>query len=289
MKKLFVLFLLVALVPFTIGCGLFGDNDDTSPVPNLTNLATTITVPAAAVAPLKASILGARVSPAIDFAGFSITIGGYTLVVIAEDKQSNGDYVLEFQTTSPITVAQANELKKASVPVVIKNAAGNPVSAATVDFSAAAPLSISISLSNAGVVQSVSNAGSTPAVSNAVAGTAASIVSVKNNGVAVSGTTAVVLANNTISFDVEASVEFDAYVDRSFSANVGNTTITQDHFVVSQTPTQKTAKIVTLTLTQAAMAKLTANKTYTVTINFLGVDGKLISGGSYSFKTPATL
>ncbi|HOI89567.1 MAG TPA: hypothetical protein PLK28_03555 [Candidatus Rifleibacterium sp.] len=32
MKKLFVLFLLVALVPFTVGCGLFGDNDDTSPV-----------------------------------------------------------------------------------------------------------------------------------------------------------------------------------------------------------------------------------------------------------------
>ncbi len=32
MKKLFALFLLVALVPFTVGCGLFGDNDDTSPI-----------------------------------------------------------------------------------------------------------------------------------------------------------------------------------------------------------------------------------------------------------------
>lgn len=32
MKKLFVLFLLVALVPFTVGCGLFGDNDDTTPI-----------------------------------------------------------------------------------------------------------------------------------------------------------------------------------------------------------------------------------------------------------------
>jgi len=32
MKKLFVLFLLVALVPFTVGCGLFGDNDDTSTI-----------------------------------------------------------------------------------------------------------------------------------------------------------------------------------------------------------------------------------------------------------------
>ena len=36
MKKLFALFLLVALVPFTVGCGLFGDNDDTSPITTAT-------------------------------------------------------------------------------------------------------------------------------------------------------------------------------------------------------------------------------------------------------------
>lgn len=41
MKKLFVLFLLVALVPFTVGCGLFGDNDDTTPV-NLPTLKASI-------------------------------------------------------------------------------------------------------------------------------------------------------------------------------------------------------------------------------------------------------
>ena len=28
MKKMFVLFLIVALLPFTTGCGIFGDNDD---------------------------------------------------------------------------------------------------------------------------------------------------------------------------------------------------------------------------------------------------------------------
>lgn len=288
MKKLFVLFLLVALVPFTVGCGLFGDNDDTSPVPNLTNLKASVVVPAAAVPP---SIRAARVSPAVKFANYKITIGGYELVVIAEDKQANGDYILEFQTATPITVAQANEVKKTSVPVVIKDASNNAVSAATIDFSAAAPISISITLSAGGVIQTVSNDSTTvvPGVTNATAGDPASIVSVKNNGVAVSGTTAVVLVNGMISFDVEASVEFDATVDRNFSVVVGNTTINQDHFVVSQTPTQKTAKTVTLTLTQAAMAKLIANKTYTVTINFLGVDGYLISGGSYSFKTPATI
>jgi hypothetical protein len=48
MKKLFVLFLLVALVPFTVGCGLFGDNDDTTPVslPVLKAAMTGIKVPA---------------------------------------------------------------------------------------------------------------------------------------------------------------------------------------------------------------------------------------------------
>ncbi len=91
MKKLFVLFLLVALVPFTVGCGLFGDNDDTSPV----DLPT-----------LRASVTGMSVPANIrgNLAAFqakkvTVVINGVTLSPVAatENPAGSGKWDVDFQ------------------------------------------------------------------------------------------------------------------------------------------------------------------------------------------------
>lgn len=138
MKKLFVLFLLVALVPFTIGCGLFGDNDDTSPVnlPILTASIPSMKVPtnlrAVAVENFKnkvtITINGIELSPAsitdigggnyrVNFQGLATDINRYNEVV-----NGNKDIVVTVTTVTsagtitssvlitPPAIAAGNEL-----------------------------------------------------------------------------------------------------------------------------------------------------------------------------------
>ncbi len=77
MKKLFVLFLLVALVPFTVGCGLFGDNDDTTPI----NMATKEVVLPQLFPPDFFGSLRAATNISLNFSDmiFNITIGATTV------------------------------------------------------------------------------------------------------------------------------------------------------------------------------------------------------------------
>ncbi|HNX74988.1 MAG TPA: hypothetical protein PLM07_05500 [Candidatus Rifleibacterium sp.] len=289
MKKLFALFLLVALVPFTVGCGLFGDNDDTSTIVAPAKIAAKVIVPAAAV---PASIRAARVAPAVKsvkFAGYTIKVGEYTLRVVAEDDQADGSYVVEFATDSGYDAAVIDTLKKANVPMLINNAAGETVSVADVSLINANPKALVITLDATGKVTTVSDNTEVVATINSAAttdGKTYKIVSVKNNEIAISATQAIARVNGNYDFVVETDVDFNATLDRSFSVVVGKTTVATTDFEVIQAAA---GKFVTLRLTQAAVAKLAADKAYTVVINYLSADGKLIKGGSFSFKTPATL
>lgn len=146
MKKLFVLFLLAALVPFTVGCGLFGDNDDTTPV-NLTRLSASATLPvSAATANLRGSV-AARL-----FAGFKMTINGVELVAETENDEGNGNYTVNFGAI--VSSQQALVARAGLVPVIIKTIKNTEIKTYvnTENLTNAAPLAITV-VSTGGVLE----------------------------------------------------------------------------------------------------------------------------------------
>ncbi len=112
MKKLFVLFLLAALVPFTVGCGLFGDNDDTTPV-NLTRLSASATLPVSAASNLRGAAVAANT-----FRNFVMTINGVELVAETEENVGRGNYTVNFGAI--VSNQQAQLARAGRVPVLIK-------------------------------------------------------------------------------------------------------------------------------------------------------------------------
>ncbi len=153
MKKLFVLFLLVALVPFTVGCGLFGDNDDTTPI-NITKLTAKATLPAAAAPSLRALV---ALRSATKFAGFTMSINGIVLTAETEEETAAG-WVVTFSkivTSTEITTANAGV-----VPLVVSSPAGSKVVDTYIN-TAAAPVS---SGSTAAVSVVLTAVGATPTV-----------------------------------------------------------------------------------------------------------------------------
>lgn len=144
MKKLFVLFLLAALVPFTVGCGLFGDNDDTTPV-NLTRLSASATLPvSAATANLRGSV-AARL-----FAGFKMTINGVELVAETENDEGNGNYTVNFGAI--VSSQQALVARAGLVPVIIKTIKNTEIKTYvnTESMTNSAPLAITVKSTPAG-------------------------------------------------------------------------------------------------------------------------------------------
>lgn len=117
MKKLFVLFLLVALVPFTVGCGLFGDNDDTSPV-DFTKLTATATLPAAAAPSLRALV---ALRTATKFAGFTMSINGVVLTAETEEETAAG-WVVTFGKI--VTATELATVNAGVVPLIVSNSTG---------------------------------------------------------------------------------------------------------------------------------------------------------------------
>jgi len=284
MKKLFVLFLLVALVPFTVGCGLFGDNDDTTPI-NVAKLKASVTMPVS----LAGKSLRAVKVPASKFSGFKVLIGNFTLVAVAEEEISSGNWLVDFETIESFNADQLAAIKNGNVNVTVLNGADEPVGIATADFSAGVPTSIPVVVNSNKTITSVNNTSVTPIV----VGTIAQIVSVTNANKAVNASTDI--AKNTTSglyeFVVTTDVELPQMVlhDADYSVLVGDTSVEARHFTASVT-----GKTVTLSLSPDV--KLAANKVYTVKVNYINVKVNDINAGvytvankSFSFKTPATL
>ncbi|HMM59152.1 MAG TPA: hypothetical protein PKC25_03370 [Candidatus Rifleibacterium sp.] len=107
MKKLFVLFLLVALVPFTVGCGLFGDNEDTTPV-NIAKLKASVTMPDNLAGN---SLRAVKVAPD-KFRGFKILVGAVTLNVVAEEDLRNGNWLVDFESIESFNADQFEKPKR---------------------------------------------------------------------------------------------------------------------------------------------------------------------------------
>jgi len=130
MKKLFVLFLLVALVPFTVGCSLFGSSyDDPDPVPT-SRLAISKVIPAAGI--LAGNIRAAAVALNVSDLFMEVVYLGvtYKLPYKSHTVNADGNVVVVFETTLP--TATFDTLKGKATTAEIKVQPAGVASAVTV-------------------------------------------------------------------------------------------------------------------------------------------------------------
>ena len=143
MKKLFVLFLLVALVPFSIGC--FGSDSDDTPI-DVAKLSASATLPKAAGDGLN--LRGAAV-PASHFKNVKMKIGDVVLDAVTEDTTDGGlNYTVVFEKI--VTTAQKTAATTGVVPVVITKADKTEIKFA-IDYSsvsATTGLSVTVATDN---------------------------------------------------------------------------------------------------------------------------------------------
>jgi len=110
MKKLFVLFLLVALVPFSVGCSLWGGDDDAVTYPPI--LTAKVVVPAAGLSLRGASVAGT------DYSAYTITLNGVTLPATSYEVVSGSSNV-EITFSSIVSQADKDSVEKATLPVTV--------------------------------------------------------------------------------------------------------------------------------------------------------------------------
>lgn len=111
MKKLFVLFLLVALVPFSVGCSLWGNDEDTD-VLDYAKASVKAKLPASIVAPT--SLRGA-----VSYTTLAMTINGIPFTVSGTPTlNDDGSYTVTF-TSANLTAAERNTLTSTSTTAVI--------------------------------------------------------------------------------------------------------------------------------------------------------------------------
>lgn len=256
MKKLFVLFLLVALVPFSVGCSLWGGDDDEVTYPPV--LTAKVTVPAAGLSLRGADVAGT------DYADYTLTLGDVTLESTTYEVVAGG-IEISFRgigSVSGTEVAGTLTGKNGSYPFVYSP--GTNTGAIALTFDAAGKVT-AMTVGGTAVPVAVSKA---------------TIVSVKNNDVAVSATTNVVVVDNNIAFTITGSEAFDVTDEYTYSVKVSGTAVTAENFTLTQAAAGTTAVI-----TIPAAGRV-AGKAYTVAIEYIKIGDVLIGATSYSFKMP---
>lgn len=282
MKKLFVLFLLVALVPFTVGCSLWGSDDDDN-VGYPTFLTATVKVPAAGVANLRAASYA-------DFSSYTLTLNG---IVLSVDEASS------VFTTDPVTLvfkalatqAQINSVQSSTVPftAVLSNGAGSSTTL-TINPSGATG-AVSITVNATGDVTSIL-VGTTDVINYVGEGTF-TITSVKlgeevlpTTSTATPATAASLLPVFTVT--LPANIDATADLVAVNGLNVTATNAAGNAVVLAATDftvAQAAANSFTVTVKPLAEPKvLTNGTTYKVTIKNLKNDGKVVVPTTYYFK-----
>lgn len=281
MKKLFVMFLLVALVPFTIGCGLFGDNEDTTPV----NLPI-----------LRASVSGLTPPPSIRgavvnlFAGYKLLVDGNELAADGEFDLGNGTYKVDFKAFVTAAIINAIAAKTELVPVVlvVPATATTPASTQTIYVPMASLTSgdsIAITIPAAGGVPTVTVGGESVPVVEEVANIV-NITGVTNNGVAVATTQAAAVAVNSLTPAFVVTLDADVVLPAtSYSVvvkNVNGTSRALTGSDITVTAVQGNTKQVNVAVNQA----LSAGQTYMVKVEYIeGSNGKVVSPKTFYIKT----
>ncbi len=239
MKKLFVLFLLVSLIPFAVGCSLFGDDSDDSASVNMTTLSASAKLPASAGKP------SLRAATADKFANVTMKIGDVTLKAVSEEPtdNTNATYTVTFEQI--VNTADYQAATTGIVPVIITRNNGTQIKFA-VDFStfsSSSPLSVS--------VDAAGNVSSTGSVYTSYA-KVSSITESKNT----------LTPEFTVVFDSDiGSVQNPTAFDVKVTSGTTTVAASIDDFTVSYTPNTMKVSLKNKTLTDG--------KTYTVTINKL--------------------
>ena len=126
MKKLFVLFLLVALVPFTVGCSLWGHDEDLDVIAKTTKSAT-VKVPAAAIS-------GVSARAAVSYTTMTLTINGIPFSISGTPVYNKTDDTYTITFVAELTESQIESISAVAVPVVI-TAGGNTIVSTTTSVS----------------------------------------------------------------------------------------------------------------------------------------------------------
>ncbi|NLF95687.1 MAG: hypothetical protein GX569_03050 [Candidatus Riflebacteria bacterium] len=277
MKKLFVLFLLVALVPFSVGCNLWGGDDEavTYP-PKPTVLSTIVTVPAAGL-----SLLGATPTT---YAGYYIMVEGIRLPIV--DEEGN---VLTFskELTAADEVIKKASLETANEVVTLEifRADGTSAGSVLIVAEGTTVATINVTVPAAGVPVVTLTDGTTVVTPIVVEEENLYTITSVTNGdpaVAVSATNAVTVVDGNIDFLVTVSNSVNAKAaDAKYSVTVSDKAVTENDFEIIQEAAGTTFTI------RIPAAERVADKAYTVKIDYIAVDGKLLDATSFSFKMPA--
>lgn len=272
MKKLFVILLLVALVPFTIGCSLFGDDDDSSTA-SITKLTASAVLPAVA----SPSIRAAGVVAASKFKNFTMTINNnVVLTAETEEEKTPGVWTVTFGkivTTEELAAAQ-----QGLVPVVITSAAGTTIVNTyvnTVSVTPTAPIAITVTgTTGSFTVTAVTVGGTTtPVVVSPATVAITNSTGVKPTFTAVFSSdifgTDFTTLPSTVSFDVEVRKAGGTFIDASstdFSYSYIATTKTLTAILTGKTLTAgQSYEVVVRSMKVSNVEKVVA-KTYTFTV-----------------------
>jgi len=288
MKKLFVLFLLVALVPFSVGCSLWGGDDDAVTYPPVAKLVIT---PAAGIP----NLLAAVPAEGDTYYGWYAMLNGVKLPIT--DVSDTVPPVLTFSVmlTNPTDAANYNAAQTAgaAVPVEIFNPeVSTTVPQVKFAYVSSGAGDVKVAYTKTTIAVTL---GTTPATA-VYTGTSevATIVSVKNNNNTLNDTTAVVASITPaivdglkgsdvehIDFVVTSNVSFDATVDPTYSVTVNDVAVAPGDFNIDQEAAGTTA------IVRIPTANRVADKTYTVKISWIKADGMLVGSYTFKFKMPA--
>ncbi len=269
MKKLFVLFLLVVLVPFTVGCNLFGGDDDGPAAVNMTKLTASAVLPASAGKP---SLRGAAVA-ANKFENVTMKIGNITLKAVTEEltDATNNLYTVTFEKI--VNTADYQAATTGIVNVIITKNDSNTIKFA-VDFSTLSPSSFSVEVDTSNNVKLPTGSTGTIYPEDKYA-EIKSITETKNT---LTPEFTIVFDKDIVSIDTTGN---NAAFDIKVTSGTTTVAASKADFRVSYTP--NTMKV------SLENKELTDGKTYTVTINKLvNSNGLAIISTSYTFTVKLT-
>lgn len=265
MKKLFILFLLVALVPFSIGC--FGSSsDDDGPLPDAVKLSASAVLPKAAGDNL--SLRGAAVAPN-HFKNVTMQIGKEVLTAETEEDKGDGTYTVTFGKV--VTNAEYKAATTGIVPVVITPQTGStiPVIKFAMDYETiTAPLAVTVTAAGVG----------TPSTGTFYE--SGKYVTVSS----ITGTTNTLKPTFTVVFDGDIGSIIEP---KTFDVKVTSGTTTAAATAADfDTSYNHLTKTMTVTLKDKS---LTDGKTYTVTLNkIVSKTDILVTTTSHTFTIALT-
>lgn len=127
MKKMFVLFLIVALLPFTTGCGIFGDNDDATGLAAMGS-AVDFSVNSELAGSISGNLRGSSLATytKAEIEAMTITVGD---VVLSFSKLISSKNPIEIKFSAKVSTIKLQQLVEKNEPVAmtIKNNKGEEV------------------------------------------------------------------------------------------------------------------------------------------------------------------